>query len=107
MVPEPPESDGEAARASCPHAGSAAHDSDEHEPSRLETRRRYSWAELMKRVFRVDVLTCDSCGGPRKLLAFLTDPKAVVAILTHLGLPHHPPAVAAARSPPQAELPFF
>jgi hypothetical protein len=107
VVPEPPESDGEAARASCPHAGSAAQDSDEHEPSRLETRRRYSWAELMKRVFRVDVLTCDSCGGRRKLLAFLTDPKAVVAILTHLGLPHHPPAVAAARSPPQAELPFF
>ena len=61
----------------------------------------------MKRVFRIDVLVCDRCGGRRKVLAFLTDPKAVVAILTHLGLPHHAPAVAAARSPPQAELPFF
>ena len=61
----------------------------------------------MKRVFRLDVLVCERCGGRRKVLAFLTDPEVVVAILTHLGLPHQAPAVAAARPPPQTELPFF
>ena len=64
VVPEPPaESDGDAAHASCRHAGSAAQDlSRPDPPSRLKTRRRYSWAELMKRVFRIDVLICESAG---------------------------------------------
>jgi hypothetical protein len=61
----------------------------------------------MKRVFRLEVLICERCGGKRKLLAFLTEPHAITAILTHLGLPHQPPEIAAARPPPQADLPFF
>ena len=32
-------------------------------------RRNYSWAELLRRVFRVDVLTCPCCGGVRRLRA--------------------------------------
>jgi len=39
-------------------------------------RRRYSWAELMKRVFLVDVLACAECGGSRRLLAFILEPSA-------------------------------
>jgi hypothetical protein len=41
-----------------------------------------------------------------KVLAFLTDPPTVEAILLHLDLPHRPPPVAPARGPPQAELSF-
>jgi len=32
-------------------------------------RARHSWAELMRRVFEIDVLTCPHCGGPRLLAA--------------------------------------
>jgi hypothetical protein len=52
------------------------------------------------------VLTCPRCGGKRKLLAFLTDPGVVEKILVHLGLPTERPAIAAARGPPEPELPF-
>ena len=39
-------------------------------------KRNYSWAELMKRVFLVDVLECERCGGRMKIIAagaFSTD----------------------------------
>ena len=31
----------------------------------------YSWADLMRRVFAVDVLECPRCKGPMKLIAAL------------------------------------
>jgi hypothetical protein len=34
---------------------------------------RLPWAELLERVFAIDALTCPWCGGPRKLIALLTD----------------------------------
>lgn len=54
--------------------------------------RNYSWAELMRRVFAIDVLQCE-CGGQRSLIAVITDPGVVVSILECLGL-------SSARSPP-------
>ncbi len=39
-----------------------------------------------------------------KILAFLTDPPVVCAILLHLDLPHRPPHLSPARAPPQTEL---
>jgi Putative transposase len=32
-------------------------------------RRNYTWSELMRRVFLADVLECERCGGPMKILA--------------------------------------
>jgi hypothetical protein len=40
-------------------------------------RKRYSWAELLRRVFLIDVLTYPGCGGPRKLLAAILDQGAI------------------------------
>src|SRR5260370_40523692 len=37
-------------------------------------KRNYSWAELMKRVFLVDVLECDRCGGRLKIIAAIHSP---------------------------------
>jgi hypothetical protein len=72
-----------------------AHDSDPE-----LARRRYTWAELMKRVFHLDVLTCPHCGNPRRLIALLTDPHVVRDILACLGLPTDPPPIHPPRWPP-------
>jgi hypothetical protein len=68
--------------------------------------RRYRWAELMRRVFQLDVLRCVHCGGRRKLIALITDPFVARRILNHLGLACEAPRIAAARSPPQATFGF-
>ncbi len=36
-------------------------------------------------------LLCPACSGPMKILAFLTDPPVLSAILLHLDLPNRPP----------------
>ncbi len=55
-----------------------------------------SWADLLMRLFREDVLTCP-CGGRRVVLAYVTSPGPVKAILDHLGLPSTGPPVSPAR----------
>lgn len=62
-------------------------------------RRRYSWPDLMARVFGVDVLLCP-CGGRRRVLEFIVEPFAIRRILRHVGLPEDPPPAAPARAPP-------
>jgi len=57
---------------------------------------RVPWAELLRRVFRDDVLSCP-CGGRRVVLAYLTQPGPVKAILDHLGLRSTGPPLAPAR----------
>ena len=49
-------------------------------------------------------LLCPACGAEMKILAFLTDPPVVSAILLHLDLPHKPPPISPAREPPQSDL---
>ena len=66
--------------------------------------RRLDWASLLKRVFGHDVLTCDRCGGRRRVIAFIEEPKVARKILDHLGLASTGPPRAAARPPPQAEM---
>jgi len=62
------------------------------------------WAELLRRVFAIDVLVCPKCLGPMTVVAFLTDPKVVGKILAHLGLPASPPRLSPARLLAQVEL---
>ena len=66
----------------------------------------YSWSELMRRVFSIDILHCTHCGGTAKLIAFITDPPVIRRILSHLRLPTDSPAVTPARPPPQMALDF-
>jgi hypothetical protein len=66
--------------------------------------RHLTWAELMKRVWAVDVLTCVRCAGPMELVATITQPEVIPAILRCLGLPPRAPPLAPAREPPQREL---
>jgi hypothetical protein len=48
--------------------------------------RRWTWAELLQRVFAVDVLACPHCGGRMRVVAVIDDPPVVRRILTHLGI---------------------
>jgi hypothetical protein len=49
-------------------------------------RRRLSWAELLKRVFGIEALRCP-CGKQMRVLAAITEPEAIRAILDCLNLP--------------------
>jgi len=60
---------------------------------------RIPWAELLERVFRIDVLNCERCGGRMTVLAFLTERASVKKVLEHLGLPTTGPPIAKARDP--------
>jgi hypothetical protein len=60
--------------------------------------RRIGWAELLARVFQIDMKHCPSCGGESfKPIAAIVEVSAVRKILTHLGLPDKPPDIASAR----------
>ena len=49
-----------------------------------EARRR--WAELLRRIFEVDPLRCPRCGHEMRIVAFITQPRVIDQILTHLRL---------------------
>ena len=65
------------------------------------TLRRYAWANLLRRVFAVDVLECPDCGGPMRILAAIHPHEATRAILECLGLPSRAPPTAPARPDPE------
>ncbi|WP_002621695.1 transposase [Cystobacter fuscus] len=59
------------------------------EPKKKRTP-RVDQAQLLRRTFGVDVFTCAGYGGKRRVLAYLTAPNAVRAIVEHLSLPTRP-----------------
>jgi len=67
------------------------------ELSSVSTRARMSWAQLLKRVFALDIITCPQCGGPLTILAAIEDPTVIAKILTYLELPTRVPLRASAR----------
>ena len=83
-----------------------ATESDTPTKPKPKPRPRYSWAELLRRVYLIEVLTCPHCNGRRRLLAFITDTQSITRILAHLGLPIELPTLAPARAPPRSALPF-
>ena len=50
------------------------------------------------RSFLLDVLQCERCGGPMKILAAIHPPEATGKILECLGLPSRAPPLAPAAS---------
>ena len=45
-----------------------------------------SWAQLLKRVFAIDITTCPQCGGPLTILAAIEEPAVIAKILSAPGL---------------------
>ena len=65
----------------------------------------YAWVRLLARIYEVLPLICPRCGSEMPLIAFITEPRAIATILTHLGEPISPPPLAPrARAPPELEL---
>jgi hypothetical protein len=64
------------------------------------------WAELMRRAFGYDLLSCPDCGGKMALLACVLQSAAIRRILRHLRLPADLPALAPARASPDSD-PFL
>lgn len=58
--------------------------------------RRLAWAELLRRVFAVDLLECPRCGGRMRLLAAIQPPDVTRAILDCLELSSRAPPTAPA-----------
>ena len=76
--PEPPEP-----RAACGHGG--------HEPDTEASRhRRMSWAQLLRRVFDID-LQCPRCQSREHRLMPVTEPKAIRALLAAMQVSGRPP----------------
>jgi len=48
-----------------------------------------SWASLIKRVYEVDPLVCDKCGGAMKIVAFLQQEREINKLLENLGYPKY------------------
>jgi hypothetical protein len=65
-------------------------------------RRRLPWADLLRRVFGIDVLVCPQCAGPRRVLAAIHDPAAIARVLGALGLTAAGADPAGCRAPPAA-----
>lgn len=61
-------------------------------------RYRVPWAELLRKVFAIDVLECPRCAGRLELIAFIADGGVARRILAHLGLATHPPPLTKART---------
>jgi len=67
-----------------------------------------TWAQRLKRVFKIDILTCEHCGDAVRVIASIEDPAVVKQILDHLDqrpTPATPALRLFARAPPQEELP--
>ena len=60
---------------------------------------RIRWAQLLKRVFAIDMEHCPHCGGPLTIIAAIVDPTVIAKILTHLGW--------SARAPPRSPVRHF
>lgn len=53
-------------------------------PTLAERHACMTWAQRLKRVFRIDIETCSACGGPVKVIACIEDPEVIERILDHL-----------------------
>jgi hypothetical protein len=60
------------------------HSADDVDQTPAEKRASMTWAQRLKRVFNIDIETCDECGGDVRVIASIEDPAVIRAILAHL-----------------------
>jgi hypothetical protein len=57
---------------------------DETDQTADEKRASMTWAQRLKRVFSIDIETCDKCGADVRIIASIEDPAVIQKILAHL-----------------------
>ena len=60
------------------------HSANEADQTPAEKRASMTWAKRLKRVFNIEVETCDKCGADVRIIASIEDPAVIQKILTHL-----------------------
>jgi hypothetical protein len=60
----------------------------------------YLWAVLIARIYEVFPLVCPICGGPMRIIAFITHSADIRQILEHIRVETEPPRITPARGPP-------
>ena len=53
-------------------------------PTPAEHHAAMTWVQRLKRVFNIDIETCQGCGGPVKIISCIEDPVVIKRILDHL-----------------------
>jgi hypothetical protein len=97
MIVPAPDADSESPHLGCPAKAPVPLSENRHAESEPKMRpRNYSWAQLMRRVWDIDVLECPRCGGRMRVLCAINAPAAIRKILDCLGLPSRPPPIAPA-----------
>jgi len=66
-----------------------------------------NWARLLKRVFHIDIESCQQCQGKVRIIASIEEPPVITKILDHLGLASTPPRIFGPRGPPPSPLEEF
>jgi len=77
------------------------------EQTTAQRRASITWAQRLKRVFKIDIETCSACGGDVKIIACIEDPAVIKKILAHLdekALSAAPAMLPECRAPPGAGL---
>ena len=75
------------------------HTGPDEEGAFAHRHRAMTWAQRLRRVFNIDIETCERCGGAMKILACIQDPAVIRKLLAAAPagqIPHTPPA----RGPP-------
>jgi len=69
-----------------------------------------TWAQRLKRVFKLDLSSCENCGGQVRVFVCVEDPAVIGKILAHLATRRLVEAVEGwrpeVRGPPPGELEF-
>ena len=72
-----------------------------------DRQRAMSWSQRLKRVFEIDIETCQQCGGKLRVIASIEQPAVIERILEHLRHTAEPvdPAHSShpSRAPPQGD----
>ena len=62
---------------------------------------RIPWADLLRKVFAIDVLACPECTGRMQLIAFIAEARVAKRMLDHLGEDSTGPPLARAQAQPE------
>ena len=77
---------------------------DKQDQTPVERRAAMTWAQRLKRVFNIDIETCDKCGSDIRIIASIEDPVVIRQILNHLDVKvTHADLLPQCRAPPGIE----